>query len=116
MSLGLGAAAGYYTLGPLNEKPIPYMGMRRYWQYFERGVNLPFYDAGVVLGKADVVTFQAAVVADANAPPAAESLAGYASIVAVPSPLRDDAWDAGLDGWRDASRAVLGATLLSNGF
>ena len=114
MSYGYGAA-GYYTLGPLDERPKPYMGMRRYWQYFEKGVNLSQYDAGVVLGKEDVAIYQAAVAAGSE-PPLTEELPGYASIVAVTSPLRDDAWDAHLDGWRDATRGVLGATLLSNGF
>jgi len=116
MSLGLGAAAGYYTLGPLDERPSPYMGMRRYWMYYERGAYVSNYDAGVVLGKQDVAAFQAAIALDANDPPAAETLAGYASIVGVPSQLRDNAWDAHLDGWRDATRKVIGATLLSNGF
>lgn len=114
MSYGYGAA-GYYTLGPLDERPKPYMGMRRYWQYFEKGANLAEYDAGVALGKADVVTYQAAIAGGAE-PPMATDLEGYASIVAVPVSLRDDPWDARLDGWRDATRAVIGTTLLSNGF
>lgn len=91
-----------YSLGHYGDSDPCFTGLREFWQRSYIGAFLSDYDAGVLLGKADLV---------------ADNFTNFENeIDHVPGELRDSAWDAKLDGYRDATRKERGPTDLSNGF
>jgi hypothetical protein len=86
-----------YTINPAadNSPDEPFFGFRLYWQQSFGGQFIADYEAGLVLGQADL---------DAN------NTDNFDALKAVPHPQRDNGWNARLDGYTYATYKARGRT------